>query len=70
MTLNNALFTPTPRASVSTVAAVKPGLRPNSRSPYRTSRASASSLFQPHASRLASRSNVMFPKLRRVASGP
>ena len=42
MTLNIDVFTPMPRARVRTATAVKPGVLPRRRSPYRTSRQSRS----------------------------
>ncbi|MQA91161.1 MAG: hypothetical protein GEU90_13160 [Gemmatimonas sp.] len=52
--LNTAVFAPTPSASVSTAAIVKPGLRRRTLTAYSTSRTKSSSHRVPRASLLAS----------------
>jgi hypothetical protein len=50
-TLKTAVVAPTPRASVSSVVAAKPGLRPSERRPKRRSRAVSSTHAVPRTSR-------------------
>src|ERR1035441_2372055 len=62
--LNTAVFAPIPMASDAIATAVKTGVRPSTRIPYRTSRARFRSVFRPRASRHSSRKCATPPNSR------